>query len=288
MTFPLFEGLVPRDSQPSEVVRVNREHPLGARVRAFFVAVGGTLVDVANDQVGEHAYAGGPDTEAYPYGLGIRMLAARENRIMFKGRDAYDVLGAASFFWRGRTNSLSGYQNLACNVPPGGNGGTVNPFDLMIGPSGEIIVVRANSGYSSFSSNNVMPAAAPADIGIACGASIGDTPEFWCNGVSVGVASSGGGGGGAPTAARNDVWIGRRKDNASQLDGLVELFIILDGRMTAAEYRVLREAPYSLLADRENHTWVAAAAGAVPSITAVYADSVTASSVVPRVTLDFA
>ena len=38
----------------------------------------------------------------------------------------------------------------------------------------------------------------------------------------------------------------------------------------------------------ERRIWVPSASSAVPSITAVYADSVTASSVVPRVTLDFA
>lgn len=46
--------------------------------------------------------------------------------------------------------------------------------------------------------------------------------------------------------------------------------------------------PWELFAPIERRIWAPSAGGAVPSITAVYADSVTASSVVPRVTLDFA
>ena len=53
------------------------------------------------------------------------------------------------------------------------------------------------------------------------------------------------------------------------------------GRSTSAPWE-------HLLSPIERRIWVPSASSAVPSITAVYADSVTASSVVPRVTLDFA
>lgn len=52
--------------------------------------------------------------------------------------------------------------------------------------------------------------------------------------------------------------------------------------------RQLLANPWQLFAPAERRIWVPSASSAVPSITAVYADSVTASSVVPRVTLDFA
>lgn len=55
------------------------------------------------------------------------------------------------------------------------------------------------------------------------------------------------------------------------------------------EMMALQANPWQIFAPIERRIWVPGEApGGVPSITAVYADSVTTSSVVPRVTLDFA
>lgn len=58
--------------------------------------------------------------------------------------------------------------------------------------------------------------------------------------------------------------------------------------LSPAEFADDYAAPWRMFAPIERRIWVPSASSAVPSITAVYADSVTASSVVPRVTLDFA
>lgn len=65
-------------------------------------------------------------------------------------------------------------------------------------------------------------------------------------------------------------------------------FAAIQGYLSLAELRQLATNPWQLFAPIERRIWVPSASSAVPSITAVYADSVTASSVVPRVTLDFA
>lgn len=70
--------------------------------------------------------------------------------------------------------------------------------------------------------------------------------------------------------------------------GMVYAVVPFDGYLSPAEAASLTAWPWQLFAPIERRIWVPSASSAVPSITAVYADSVTASSVVPRVTLDFA
>lgn len=68
----------------------------------------------------------------------------------------------------------------------------------------------------------------------------------------------------------------------------IALAAVIPRDVGAIDEASLLENPLRLFAPIERRIWVPSAGGAVPSITAVYADSVTASSVVPRVTLDFA
>ncbi len=58
--------------------------------------------------------------------------------------------------------------------------------------------------------------------------------------------------------------------------------------LTQADELSLSVNPWQIFAPQERRIWVPGAGAAVPDITAVYADSVTTSSVTPRVTLDFA
>lgn len=90
-------------------------------------------------------------------------------------------------------------------------------------------------------------------------------------------------------AAIGDYWRGGWGNNTGV--GTVGA-AIWDRALSGAEHETLGRSPETLwaylLAPIEHRIWVPSAGGTVPSITAVYADSVTASSVVPRVTLDFA
>lgn len=61
-----------------------------------------------------------------------------------------------------------------------------------------------------------------------------------------------------------------------------------DREFSRAEVAKIIANPRNILQPFTRRVWVPSTGSAVPSITAVYADSVTASSVVPRVTLDFA
>lgn len=70
-------------------------------------------------------------------------------------------------------------------------------------------------------------------------------------------------------------------------DGWLGDQFVFGAALTDAECAEIQANPFCIWGPLERRIWVPSAV-AVPSITAVYADSVTASSVVPRVTLDFA
>lgn len=85
------------------------------------------------------------------------------------------------------------------------------------------------------------------------------------------------------------ILFGERAANASYATkGRLYVYAAFQIALSAADARYISANPWQLFAPTKRRIWVPSASSAVPSITAVYADSVTASSVVPRVTLDFA
>lgn len=97
-------------------------------------------------------------------------------------------------------------------------------------------------------------------------------------------------GGSAPASQGNSriVLFGERAASASYATkGKCYLRAGWTRGLSAAEIADISGNPWRLFAPREMRIWKPSAA-AVPNITAVYADSVTTSSVTPRVTLDFA
>ena len=113
------------------------------------------------------------------------------------------------------------------------------------------------------------------------------TAKAWRNGVYLGSASVG-----TPVAPTDRLTLGGANGGAADLSSSdiinVALFRRAMGDAEAAAASATRARQWELFAPIERRIWVPSASSAVPSITAVYADSVTASSVVPRVTLDFA
>lgn len=92
----------------------------------------------------------------------------------------------------------------------------------------------------------------------------------------------------AYTAGVGQIKFASSRDTAAT-SGEVYLAAFAVGRGPTAELADSLFNPWRLLEDRRIPVpYSAAAPGAVPTITAVYADSITKASVVPRVTLDFA
>lgn len=107
-------------------------------------------------------------------------------------------------------------------------------------------------------------------------------PRLWINGSNLGNAT--GATVGAITARRLAGVTGFDPDTETALSALWA-----GPQPDSYVSRVMRDPWHALFAPIERRIWVPSAGGSsVPNITAVYADSVTASSVVPRVTLDYA
>lgn len=117
----------------------------------------------------------------------------------------------------------------------------------------------------------------------------GSTPRFYIDGqenpsVTVDLAPSG-----SLVAESGTVSLGELSGAPwGTIDGGIVLHVRCNSVWSSAEAAAFHDNPWQIFTPIERRIWVPSASSAVPSITAVYADSVTASSVDLRVTLDYA
>lgn len=131
------------------------------------------------------------------------------------------------------------------------------PYELRIGPAAagdsRINLLRASAAASAskvISGTNLIPnVPAPRQLLIVTGssASIGTSGEYWINGVG---ATYTGAGGGDSTDNSSAVWIGRRYDGATQLDGRIYFVALFNRAVTAAEARDISANPWQLFESR--------------------------------------
>lgn len=115
-----------------------------------------------------------------------------------------------------------------------------------------------------------------------------NAPLIAINGMLQTVTTAEAPSGTANTSGASPWYVGNRSALDREIDGVVANFVAIDDALPGPTLIALTRNPHQVYAPIERRVWVPSASSAVPSITAVYADSVTASSVVPRVTLDFA
>lgn len=277
---PLIATRIPRTRQPQSSVRVSAS--AAGAVRAFLSPIGGQVRDAAAG-IAATLY-GAPTFGAYRYGRLTNLVAASSQYFELPSKDALNVTGEGTLLWRGRVDTSTGYHSIASK---GIGGGGSCPFDVYFESSGRATIWRnGNAWYTPDSA--VTPGVV--DVVVAWPDDIAVRPTFIVSGVDFTASLTNAGSGAGPAGANTDpLRIGRRQDGVVQLDGGVEVFALLAGRLPVGVLMRLRRRPYALLAPIERRIWVPSAGGStVPSITTVYAENILATSADYRVTLDYA
>ena len=175
-------------------------------------------------------------------------------------RAAYATTGAMSLLILCDVDALSGYGAL---IAKQASSTTYAPYELRLGASStdsRINFLRAySSSYSQVTpsgSNLVAAGSKLVRIVLACGEGFGPAGAVWVNGSKTTFAATSG----IPAEDNGaSVWIGRRSDGATQLDGRIYHIGLLNRAATDADAAEFTERPFSLFEPRR--IWVPVSAG---------------------------
>lgn len=144
------------------------------------------------------------------------------------------------------------------------------PYELRIGSGisdGKVSVGRANAGgLRQFSSaSDIVTAPFSGIVGFSSGTSeINSAPTNYVNGVAYATALTGGTGSGAATDNGADVWIGRRFDGVTQLDGRIYWIALFDRALDTNEIRDIWADPSIIFPTQPRRRSRVGVAGAPP------------------------
>lgn len=192
-----------------------------------------------------------------------------------------ELLGAMSVAVWLDINSLTNYGAL---ISKGTGTGTNQPFELRIGSGptdGKVELLRAGgSSFRSFtaSAGNTVVAGANQFIAAVAGPEIQEVTSFFVNGATSSGIDTGNTGTGSPTGTSGPIYIGKRADGVTYLDGNILAIGLWKRKLSGQELQRLRQSPYQLLTPRRIWVPVSAGGGVVISATPgnAAADGVTA------------
>lgn len=237
----------PWRTQPTGPVTVDWNSPF-AQWLAFFIApIGGTLQEVVRA-------AGTASNSSTRRATTDGMAADYANQqSTFSHNAKYDILGPITLITCVDVDTLTNYGAIISK----NSGTTTNlPYELRIGDGAtdsQIGFVRANSNYRAFraSTSNTLSAGSQRNIvAVTQTANIQNSPIFYVNGTTYsGVVSGtapGGTGSGAPTSNSGLLYIGKRGDGVTYLDGAIRWVVGFSRILSANEIAVFSANPYQI------------------------------------------
>jgi hypothetical protein len=232
-------------NKPPAGAQVNWGHPLahGLVFAALFnEGAGARVLSVAGGHAG--SLSGAPAWKP----TGLEMLAASSQYAEFASVPDGLFLGALSIVWAGTINTGSGFRHFAGKHS--GGGGTVNPFDFRTtnDATPALYLLRANTGRVEWQGAGVT-LGVPHTCAFSSAAAIEDTSTaFYIDGKPVTTSRLVLTTTGPPTGDGSALRIGRRGDNAVQMDGTVRHLYIWNRQLSAQEQAWIHAEPYALLA----------------------------------------
>lgn len=186
-------------------------------------------------------------------------------------RPAYATTGALTLVIMCEVDALSGYGAL---IAKQATTTTYCPYELRIGDGStdsKISFLRANTNYHIWShSTDIVSAAANTRQTLIFRtngqARLEDAPTVIVNGVKTTLDTEFNSGvTGAVTDNGASVWIGRRSDGATQLDGRIYYVALFNRAISDFEAFMLTANPWQLYAKRQRQVFRASAATTVPA-----------------------
>jgi hypothetical protein len=204
-------------------------------------------------------------------------------------RDAYATVGAMSIVALVDVDALTNYSAIIAKQE---NSTTRCPYELRLGNAptdGKINLVRANATTFEVrtSASSIVSAGFSGVVGVS-------SPNGNLNPMTVNAyvgankysLSVDGGGAGSDVATDNgtsSVWIGRRSDGATQLDGKIYWVALFNRELLDAEWTALAANPWQLFEPRQIYIPTAEAATG-PTVTALTPTTIGSTSHRPRYT----
>lgn len=233
---------------PSIINGVNWGNPLTDGLAVLATRSDGALREWVSGQ------APASDSSTLTSGILGSESAYTNQQSTFSHRAIYDCLGALTIIVIFDLNSLSNYGALVSK-----NAGTTTnlPYELRVGAAAadsHIEFVRANaSAYKAWdasSASNLFSAGTKNNcIAVTQSADMSAAPIFIANGVVTSPSLAGGTGSGAPTSDGGSLYLGKRGDGVTYLDGAEAIVAVWNGRqLSAGEIESVRRCPGQLLA----------------------------------------
>jgi len=232
--------------QPSGPVRIDYQNPLAAGLRVFVTHCAGKMVE----WVKMHTVS--TDTSIPTVSpLGVSRDYTNQQTII-NSDDSYNILGPITIATYARVDALTNYGQIITS----GLGTTTNlPFEFRVGRTatdGKIGFIRSNAGYRIW--------AYPADI-ISAGdrtffgvrqpsGGIEITPEAFVRSTYYTMSSVSGTGTGTPTAGNGNLYIGKRSDGLTYLDGAILYVAAWARALRNEELSLFQENPWQLFSPR--------------------------------------
>jgi hypothetical protein len=236
---------IPRTQQPQQAAGVDWSNPLCRELRALFDCRAAVEL-VHNNSAKNRSTLAAPSVAGMP---GDFSGSANQQ---YAHRPGYAITGPLTILALMEVRSLSTYSAI---VAKQASPTTFCPFELRLGNApggGDINMVRANGDYKGFKAPAALITAQPNVLQllvVRCLNGLVETPaDAVVNGVKTALST----GEGVATANCSDngadVWLGRRSDGATQLDGRL-YYVGLSGRYWSdAEADKLRARPWQLYA----------------------------------------
>ena len=235
-------------------MRVRRSHPLAAELRACFVFGGGAGLGL--DLVTGAAVAAGNSPTPMASQEGPALDISGTSYVSAAKDPGWNITGELTLAWRGLIRTPNALGQLVGNIPSGGNGATDTPFSFEYGNSsdGSLKLVRGVAvGGDNFrvyaTAAGVIAANTWTTLAVSQVSGYQNAPSFYVDGAARAVAFSFGLGSGATGTNNDPLWIGRRQDGYTQMDGLASVLPIAARVWSADEHAAFDADPYALIED---------------------------------------
>lgn len=259
-----------RTSQPQQAVGINRQSSLA-------VGLGG-LFDVTNAR--ELVY-GNPAANVSSQRVISKAGRAADfwatSNQQYSHRPGYAPLGDFTIFTLFELDTLTNYTHIISKQETTTSNA---PYELRIGSGptdNNINLVRANAGSYAprgGSAGAISPSSLPQTLAVTGGLVESRETLAYVNGKVATTLSTGPDGAtGQATDSGANVWIGRRYDGATQLDGKIYYVAVWNRQLSAAEVAALHANPWQIFEDEEDYLFIPAGGGLTLNASAAGSDT---------------
>ena len=282
----------PRSSQPQHAVGIDWANPLARDLKILVSNNGGSLREVVS---GRLPASRGSSTRQTSKGIAEDFA---NTQATFAHHPNHDVLGELTIAALVYVDALSNYSAI---ISKNSGGTTAMPFEFRLSggtADGSFDLLRANATYKSWNARAIATGSLINTgtynfVSVAIDAEISSRPTYYVNGQeflgtnSAGLTTGNGTGSGVATSNQGTLYVGKRADGVTYLDGGLLLVCVWGRKLSVAELKGFEANPWQLFAPRRIYIPTSTAAATVPTLSNLSARLITSSSAQPQIDYTF-